>query len=206
MRSTILFAAVLCLLLSLPVLAQQPAPPNQAVVNQINLTLAWDPNTETDLAGYKIYFGSASGKYGTPTTIGTTNTITLYGFATGQYFFAVTAYNTAGLESGFSNEVSATVLSPAPPPAPASNIQGPLLVDVTSTSAQLSWKTSVATKARIEYQAPGGPFISLVIDTDPVTDHWVRLASLTGGSIYAYTVICETATATYEASGSFKTK
>ncbi len=199
-------AVVVFLLFPFALLAQQPVPPGGAVINQINLTLAWDANTETDLAGYKVYFGTASRTYGAPTTIGTTNTITLYGFATGTYYFAVTAFNTSGLESGFSNEVTATILSPAQPPAPASIIQGPQLVDITSTSAQLSWKSSVATKSRIEYQTAGGPFISLVIDTDPVTDHWVRLASLTGGSIYAYTVICDTATARYEATGSFKTK
>jgi hypothetical protein len=205
MGRQILIAAVLCLLLSLPALAQQPAPPAGVVVGQINLTLQWDPNTETDLTGYKAYFGTAPGTYGTPTSIGKTNTLTLYGFAAGTYYFAVTAFNAAGLESGFSNEVSATIVSPAAPP-PATFVQGPLLVDIASTSAQLAWKTSVATTSRIEYQAPGGDFISLVIDTDPVTDHWVRLASLTGGKIYAYTVICETATARYEASGSFKTK
>jgi hypothetical protein len=198
----LLLLAFLCA----PAHAQQPAPPGQVVVNQVNLVLAWDQNTDTDLAGYKVYSGQASGKYGQPTTIGTTNTLTLYGFATGQYFFAVTAFNTSGLESGYSNEVSATIVSPAPPTSPAPFVQGPLLVDITSTSAQLSWKSSVATTSRIEYQTPGGDFISLVIDTDPVTDHWVRLAGLSGGKIYAYTVICETATARYEASGSFKTR
>jgi hypothetical protein len=93
---------------------------------------------------------------------------------------AVTAFNSAGLESGFSNEVSATILSPAQPPAPGTFVQRPLLVDIASTSAQLSWKTSVATTARIEYQTAGGPFISLVIDTDPVTDHWKLGTPLTG--------------------------
>ena len=27
------------------------------------LTLAWDPNTEEDLAGYKIYYGTRPGDY-----------------------------------------------------------------------------------------------------------------------------------------------
>ncbi|MGD0977410.1 MAG: dockerin type I domain-containing protein [Minisyncoccia bacterium] len=74
-----------------------------------NVTLAWDPNTESDLAGYKVYYGTASGSYGAPITIGTQTTYTVAGLTPGTYYFAVTAYNTSGLESGFSNEVSTTV-------------------------------------------------------------------------------------------------
>lgn len=186
--------------------SQQPAPPAGVVVGQINLTLQWTPNAEPDLAGYKVYFGVTSGKYGPPTAIGSTNTITLYGFASGQYFFAVTAYNTAGLESGYSNEVTATVMSPAAPPVPTQNIQGPQLVNVAATTAQLSWKSLPAATSRIEYQTAGGPFVSLIVNTDPVTDHWVRLTGLAGNSVYNYTVICQTSSIRYETVGSFKTR
>ncbi len=76
-----------------------------------DVTLAWDPNTETDLAGYKVYFGKSPGSYGVPIVIGKTNTYTITGLVPGTFYFAVTAYNAAGLESGFSNEVSATITS-----------------------------------------------------------------------------------------------
>lgn len=77
-----------------------------------SVTLEWDANTETDLAGYKVYFGTASRTYGTPITLGKVTTYTVTGLTPGvTYYFAVTAYNTAGLESGFSNEVSATIPS-----------------------------------------------------------------------------------------------
>lgn len=36
--------------------------------------LAWDPNTEADLAGYKIYYGYASGDYDTSIDVGNTTT------------------------------------------------------------------------------------------------------------------------------------
>jgi len=79
-----------------------------------DVTLAWDANTETNLAGYKLYYGTASGVYGAPIVIGTQTTYTVTGLAPGTYYFAVTAYNTEGLESGFSNEVSTTIgASPA---------------------------------------------------------------------------------------------
>lgn len=74
-----------------------------------DVTLAWDPNIETDLAGYKVYFGTAPGTYGTPITIGPQTTYTVSGLAAGTWYFAVTAYNTSGLESGYSNEVSTVV-------------------------------------------------------------------------------------------------
>ena len=74
-----------------------------------DVTLAWDPNDESDLAGYKVYYGKVPGVYGAPISLGTQTTYTVTGLTPGTYYFAVTAYNTAGLESGFSNEVSTTV-------------------------------------------------------------------------------------------------
>jgi hypothetical protein len=76
-----------------------------------DVTLAWNPNSESDLAGYKIYYGTAPRVYGSPIIIGTQTTYTLTGLPVGTYYFAVTAYNTSGLESGYSNEVSTAVAS-----------------------------------------------------------------------------------------------
>ena len=74
-----------------------------------NITLAWDANTEPDIAGYKIYAGRTTGVYdaaGSPKDVGNVTS----GFFTinsnGFWFFSLTAYDTEGLESGFSNEVS----------------------------------------------------------------------------------------------------
>ena len=74
-----------------------------------DITLAWDANLESDLAGYKVYYGTVSRSYGTIITIGTINTYTVTGLSPGTYYFSVTAYNTKGLESGFSNEVTAVI-------------------------------------------------------------------------------------------------
>jgi hypothetical protein len=88
-------------------------------------TLTWNANTESDLAGYKLYQGTASGQYGPPVDLGnvTTTTVTLPSLAMDRtYYFAITAYDLARNESGKSNEVNKLIPAvPAPvvllPPA-----------------------------------------------------------------------------------------
>ena len=73
-------------------------------------TLAWDPNTESDLAGYKIHYGTASGSYTVHTDVHNVTTYTVTGLTAGQtYYFAATAYDASGNESGYSNPVSYAV-------------------------------------------------------------------------------------------------
>ena len=83
----------------------------------MDVTLEWDANTEPDVDGYKVYYDTDSGHpyHGTEADEGksgeievdkNTTTITLHGLPDGQvYFFVVTAYDTEGLESDYSNEV-----------------------------------------------------------------------------------------------------
>jgi hypothetical protein len=93
---TSLFAPFCLLILTAPALAAE-------------VTLQWDANTESDLAGYKVYIGTASGVYGAPMVIGKLTTYTFANLPAGTYYFAVTAYDTAGFESGYSNEVTTAV-------------------------------------------------------------------------------------------------
>jgi hypothetical protein len=75
-------------------------------------TLAWNAGTDSDLAGYKVYRGTASGTYGAPLTTlpKTTTNYTATGLQNGTtYFFVITAYDTAGNESAYSNEVSKSI-------------------------------------------------------------------------------------------------
>jgi len=72
-------------------------------------TLTWTPNTDPDLAGYKIYQATASGAYGASlaTVSAGTTTYQATGLAANTtYFFVITAYDSAGNESSFSDEVS----------------------------------------------------------------------------------------------------
>jgi hypothetical protein len=77
-----------------------------------SVTLTWNPNTESDLAGYKVYRATSSGTYGAPiaTIQGNTTRYIATGLQFGTtYFFVVTAYDIAGNESAYSNEVSKSI-------------------------------------------------------------------------------------------------
>ena len=87
-------------------------------INQIpdtgKVVISWNRNTEPDLAGYKVYWGTKSREYSNVVDVGldTFKVITGLKFFT-NYFFAITAYDTIPNESDFSQEVS-IILSPPP--------------------------------------------------------------------------------------------
>ncbi|MBW2001292.1 MAG: fibronectin type III domain-containing protein, partial [Deltaproteobacteria bacterium] len=80
------------------------------------LTLAWDPNAEQDIAGYKIYYktessgppynGTGLTEGNSPIDLGNQIEFTLHGLIDDvTYFFVATAYDTEGLESDYSEEL-----------------------------------------------------------------------------------------------------
>ena len=90
------------------------------VAYSAQITLTWDASTDSDLGGYKIYYGTASRVYDVSLNVGNWTTCTISSLERGEtYYFAVTAYNSQGSESGYSNEVSikigtAVLLRPMP--------------------------------------------------------------------------------------------
>ncbi len=70
------------------------------------VSLSWDPNTDPDLAGYVLYYGTSSGAYSSSISLGKVTTYTVTNLGDGlTYYFALTARNGTGVESGYSNEV-----------------------------------------------------------------------------------------------------
>lgn len=72
------------------------------------VTLAWDANPEPNVVGYKLHYGTTPGVYDTVVDVGNVtqhqlSDILLYGTL---YYFAVSAIDDVGLESGYSNEIS----------------------------------------------------------------------------------------------------
>ncbi len=77
------------------------------VASAREITLTWEANSEPDLSHYVVYWGTSSGNY--TSNSGNIGLVTEYSVIIpdeGVYFFAVTAVDTAGLESDYSNEVN----------------------------------------------------------------------------------------------------
>ena len=76
------------------------------------VTLAWDPPTDETgsalpvVAGYRLRYGTSAGTYATTVDIGTATSCTVSELAPGTYYFTVTAYDSSGNESDYSNETT----------------------------------------------------------------------------------------------------
>ncbi len=70
------------------------------------VTLAWDASPSAAVAGYRVYWGTNSRAYCCVTNAGLVLTQAVMLPHRGRWFFAATAYDTNGLESDFSSEVS----------------------------------------------------------------------------------------------------
>jgi len=140
-----LFAGLACFLILFP-----------AVVHSADVTLAWDANSESDLAGYILYYGTSSGNYTSNINVGNITQYTIPNLQDGEtYYFAVTAYNDADLESDYSEELPHTVgnlnnspTTPAVPNSPSSGYVG--------TSYSFSTSASDPDGDAIEYQFDWG--------------------------------------------------
>jgi len=100
------------------------APPNTQTVN---LLLRWRAPNQSDIAGYRVYRGSASHEYGPPLNVGVLAKATFDGVVyyvypkvpLGRWYFALKTYNAAGAESEYSNEKVIDITSAIPPQADA---------------------------------------------------------------------------------------
>lgn|GEM_PF-1620687 len=73
-----------------------------------SITLAWDPSSSGNIAGYEIYYGTESRNYSyAPVDVGNMTRFTINDLdETQTYYFAVTTYDSAGGINKFSSEVS----------------------------------------------------------------------------------------------------
>jgi hypothetical protein len=92
--------------------------------NAYDVLLRWTVPPEPGIAGYRVYRGQASGTYASPVDVGGADSSTLSGvvyylsqnlpLGTANYV-AVTAYNSGGAESDYSNEKLFNLLVATPP-------------------------------------------------------------------------------------------
>lgn len=105
------------------------------------VSLEWDRNSETNVIGYRVYFGQSSRSYDSVLDANNETMLSLPPLQSGRtYYFAVTAYNNDGLESDFSDEVSYSEPAVNHPPVASDDSYSVLqntLLNVTSGSGVL---------------------------------------------------------------------
>ncbi len=75
--------------------------------------VSWVENSLSNVAGYMVYYGTASHNYTTDINAGTSTSVAIDGLTAGvTYYFAVTAYDNSGNQSAYSQEVQATIPNP----------------------------------------------------------------------------------------------
>jgi len=82
------------------------------VAQTLVVTVAWDANTETDLAGYQVSYGTASGVYTSVVDVGNVTQVSFTLPSGVDYYFVVKAYNAQ--YSPYSVEVTTAILPNAP--------------------------------------------------------------------------------------------
>lgn len=111
------------------------------------VTLAWDPNAEPDVAGYRLYYGAGGDEFSTVLNTGNVTNYTVADLEPGvTYAFYVTCYNTSGLESEPSNVVEYAV--------PESGDGAPAVSSmlVTPSGLVMEWEAVPGTIYRILYK------------------------------------------------------
>jgi len=158
------------------------------------VTLAWDPNPEPQVAGYKVYSGTASRTYSGGADVGNWTNCFMSGLEAGKtYYFAATAYSSTGEESDYSAEVVYTApvscsfsLTPASQIYSSCGGSGALTV---VTGSACSW--TVAGGSNWLYVTAGSSGIgpgSVSFNVAANTGNASRTASLTvGGQVFTVT-------------------
>jgi PKD repeat protein len=171
-----------------------------------SVTLSWNPPTTnidgtplTDLAGFKIYYGTESGKYSVNIDAGSASSYTVNNLFSGlTYYFAVTAYDAAGTESTFSNEVSLSITQPDTTPPVISGIYAG---NITSEGAVINWTTDENADTQVEYGLSQSYGYASLIDPSMVTNHKQALTGLSASTQYHFRVWSQDAAGNLAMSG-----
>ncbi len=82
------------------------------------VTLSWQANSESDIGGYRVYYGMVSRQYTQTIGVGKKTAVTIKNLDPGRpYYFVVSAYDLSAYESPFSAE-TVKVADGSPAPAP----------------------------------------------------------------------------------------
>ncbi len=166
-----------------------------------DVTLAWDASPQPEVTGYNLYYGTAPGQYSNYVVCGNVTICTVTSLAAGTYYFAVTAYDASGGQSGFSNEVSTIIQA-------GTDSQPPVITSVTSTAttytgATIKWITDEPADSQVEYGPSTAYGTMSAADQTLLTSHSVALDGLTPATMYHYRVYSQDAAGNRAVSGDY---
>ena len=125
-----------------------PLPPEGVsgeIVNE-DILLTWQANSEIDISGYRVYYGTTNRDYGLPIPVEGTEYLIVGLSPDVTYYFAVTAVDASGNESGYSSpEIQKTIMPVADTQAPSVLIESPTAAssyDTTASSIDISGTAS----------------------------------------------------------------
>jgi hypothetical protein len=156
-------------------------------------TVSWNANTEPDLAGYKIYYGTAprsgacpTGGYPNVQNVGNVTTYTFNNLTNGvTYYFSVTAYDTSNNESTCSAEVSKVIPAADTTPPTISSVTAS---SITSSGATITWTTNENSDSQVEYGLTASYGSQTTLNTSMVVSHSQAISGLSASTLYHYRV------------------
>lgn len=118
LKDKLMFALAMALAFVVGMLLSNAASAGTATLTWTAPTQNTDGSALTDLAGYKIYYGTSPTTMTTVVTISnaTATTRTISTLGVGTWHFAMTAFNAAGAESARTATVSKVITAPVPNP------------------------------------------------------------------------------------------
>lgn len=135
----------------------------------VSILLTWDANTDEDLAGYRVRYGLASGRYDESVDVGAVTSVTLKPFTAGTtYYFVVSAYDTRGLEGPPSDEIHFTPTG-TPPALAMEALPAPPAGDPALSAARASisgWRVVEDSGFRFVVTATPGQTLCVLASND----------------------------------------
>lgn len=125
-------------------------------------TFFWNRSPDAGAIGYRIYYGMASHDYTAMLDVGNVTSATISGLTEGRtYYYALTTYDAAGMESDFSAESSQIALASSSVPV---------------TSPQIQIRSAAAGKIILTVSGPTGHTYEILASPDLKT--WTVIATM----------------------------
>ena len=148
-----------------------------------SVTLAWSPSTNRTVAGYNIGYGGKSGVYTNLLKAGNVTNATISGLTGGAtYYFAAAAYNAAGVQGGYSSQVSIALpksTSPRSGNGTAASPSTPPIISVAATPFTLQISNAPAGQFMLTVTGPAGGAVDILATQD--FQVWTVIGTVTLG-------------------------